>query len=295
MGIGSSRCALGAGDFVMDLGSRCSTLREALTLCFRFMEMATDALRFQLHEDGNRAVVEVVEQPSPRDPHHLLADWNMIVWHKLSQWLTGMEIWLDRTEFVHELDAPYSSYAEMFGTNCVFNSPVSRLVFKRSYLEHRVIRTPTEAEWLIAKAPGYFSRPVGLAKPWKRQISELFRDDIKKGRRLSTIEDLAERFGVSSQTLRRRLREEGISYRALKAETRREVVLDVLADPKATIGEASIAAGFAETNALNRALKSTKGFSSRELREQVMRWSGKRAPPPGGVSDSGGMGDRFRS
>ena len=54
---------------------------------------------------------------------------------------------------------------------------------------------------------------------------------------------------------------------------RREIALDVLADDGATLSEASIAAGFAEPNALTRALKATRGISSTQLRDQVRRWS----------------------
>jgi hypothetical protein len=41
-----------------------------------------------------------------------------------------------------------------------------------------------------------------------------------------------------------------------------------------TLSEASIAAGFAEPNALSRALRASKGMSARDLRDQVRRWRG---------------------
>jgi AraC-like DNA-binding protein len=279
MGLGASPCALGMSDFVIELGSRCATLREAIVMGFRLMEMVTKAVDFRLVEDGEKAVIEIREAPSARDPEHALADWCMIVWHKLPQWLIGAEIWLDRTEFDHALDAGYTAYTGMFGGDCVFNSDACRLVFARSYLDRRIIMTPDEAEILKSSTPGYFAKPAGLSTTWKQLISNRLRVDMAAGDPPSTLDDLAEEFGVSGQTLRRRLVAEGSSYRALKAEARRQVALDVLGDERITLSEVSIAAGFAEPNALTRALRSRLGLSASDLREQVRRWRG---PDSGG-------------
>jgi AraC-like DNA-binding protein len=274
MGLGAAPCALGTSDFVIELGSRCATLREAIAMGFRFMAMVTRALEFRLIEEGEQAVIEIRQAPTPRDPEHALADWSMIVWHKLPQWLIGAEIWLDRTEFAHELDAAYTAYAGMFGGDCVFNADACRLVFARGYLDRRVVMTPAEAERLKTSTPGYFASPAGLSTTWKQLISNRLRVEVASGEPPATLEDLAAEFGVSSQTLRRRLTAEGSSYRELKAEARREAALDVLADERTTLSEASIAAGFAEPNALSRALRARHGLSARDLRDQVRRWRG---------------------
>lgn len=272
MGLGAAPCALGASDFVIELGSRCATLREAVTMGFRFMAMVTRAVEFRLVEEADLATIEIRESASARDPEHALADWSMIVWHKLPQWLIGAEIWLERTEFDHALDANFSGYATMFGGDCVFNSDACRLVFARSYLDRRVVMSRAEADALKTSTPGYFSRPAGLSTTWKQLISSVLRTEILAGDPVSTIDELAAEFGVSGQTMRRRLKSEGANYRSLKAEARREVALDVLANESGLLSEASIAAGFAEPNALTRALRISKGLTARELRDQVRRW-----------------------
>lgn len=279
MGLGAAPCALGASDFMIELGSRCATLREAVTMGFRFMAMVTSAIEFRLIEEADVATIEIREKPSARDPEHALADWSMIVWHKLPQWLIGAEIWLDRTEFDHPLDANFTGYATMFGGDCVFNSDACRLVFARSYLDRRVVMSRAAADALKTSTPGYFSRPAGLSTTWKQLLSNILRAEILAGDPLSTIDELAAEFGVSGQTMRRRLKIEGANYRSLKAEARREVALDVLAEEGGSLSDASIAAGFAEPNALTRALKAGKGLSAKELRDQVRRWRDPETAP----------------
>jgi AraC-like DNA-binding protein len=278
-GLGAGPCAYGVSDFVIELGARCATLRDAIVMGFRFMAMTTQAMSFRLVEEGDRATIEIRQAPSPRDPEQALSDWTMIVWHKLPQWLIGAEIWLDHTEFEHGLDAAYSAYVTMFGGDCAFNADACRLSFARTYLDRRVVMTPAQAELLKYSTPGYFARPAGLSTTWKQLVSNRLRVEIAAGEPASSLDDFADEFGISGQTLRRRLGAEGTSYRALKAEARREVALDVLADDKVTLSEASIAAGFAEPNALTRALKTRLGVSAKDLREQVRSWRGPDGPP----------------
>jgi AraC-like DNA-binding protein len=261
MGLGASPCPLGMANFIIEQASRCGTLREAIVSSFRLLKMVASALSFELIEDGERAVIEIRQAPSAKDPEHVLADWHMIVWHKLSQWLIAAEVWLDRTEFDHPLDAPYSAYAAMFGATCVFNSDASRLAFSSDYLDRRVLRTAAEGERLKRDTPGDLVRQASVSRTWKQLAISYLRAEI----------------GVSSQTQRRRLKAEGESFRSLKAEARLEIALDVLAQPDGGVGEASLAAGFADPNALARALKRSRGISAQQLREQVRQWSARGA------------------
>jgi AraC-like DNA-binding protein len=273
MGLAAAPCPPGVSDFLIELSCRCGTLRDALSLGCRLLAIATSAVSVELVEAGRCAELRFGVSSARRGAQQALIDWLMIVWHKRSQWLIGAEIPLERTEFAHALDTKYSSYAAMFGCECLFNAEASRLVFERSYLDRRVIRTAADGEHMKSWMPGYFGNPVGLARTWRQLIKGVLRSEIGRGDPPSTVDELAQAFGVGGQTLRRRLKGEGASYRALKAEVRREVALDVLADERATLSEASIAAGFAEPNALTRALKASQGISSAELREQVRRWS----------------------
>jgi AraC-like DNA-binding protein len=165
----------------------------------------------------------------------------------------------------------------MFAGECVFNADAARLVFAASYLDRRIIRSGAEGERLKRETAGDLTRQVSVSRTWKQVIINMLRAQIAKGEPPSGIEEIAAELGLSSQTLHRRLKVEGVSFRGLKAEARMEIALDVLAR-RGAVGEASIAAGFADTNALTRALKRSRGINSNELREQVKRWSAAAQP-----------------
>jgi AraC-like DNA-binding protein len=88
------------------------------------------------------------------------------------------------------------------------------------------------------------------------------------------MEQFAQEFDMCGQTLRRRLRAEGSSYRQLKAEARHEVALDGISDNRITLSEVSLMAGFADTNGLTRAMKSWTGFSPSEYRKRAREMFG---------------------
>lgn len=272
MGLGRTTAPIGSSDFIIDLGSRCLTLRDSIQQAFRFSSMVTDALAFSLTENGDSAEIVIRRTNRNHKPSDVLVDWHMIVWHKFPQRLIGSAIVLDRADFDHPLETKYLHYAGMFNTECSFNNDDCRLVFARYYLDQRVILRPDDAKDIKVATSAYFSRPPGLAISWKQKVSNVLRTEFMTGHKPSTLDRLAEQYDISPQTLRRKLNDEGTSYRALKGSARIEAALNVLARDGSTIEEASRAAGFSDPAALNRAMNATRGFGAKKLRQQARDW-----------------------
>lgn len=269
LGLGASPCQQGALEFATEIALQAQTLRDGLRRHFRFMDFATKALRFELEESGDNAVIMIHEEPSTRDAAGFLGEWHANTVHKMAQWLVSSKIWLERAELTHPLQGRFQDYALLFGSNVEFNRPQIRLTFSRAFLDRKILRSA-----LPEVFQGNFSNPP-LSTTWKDLSYAILRKDLIAGRAPSSIESLADQLAVGSQTLRRRLRAEGSGYRQLKAQVRREMALDLFSERHTTIGEASIAAGFSEPNALTRALRGTLGVSSSQLRRQVETWGGE--------------------
>ena len=272
MGLAGAPCLPGAGDFAMELGARCETLREAVDCNCRFMAIATKAFSFGLEVEDEEAVVTVMALQEGQPQRGLVSDWIMISWHKLMQWLIGSEIALRRAEFDHALEIEYRHYASMFGGGCQFNRPANLMAFDAALLDRKVVREPLEAGQLKASTPGYFEKPGLLARSWRQLTFSVLRKEIAEGASGSSTDELGRQFGITGQTLRRRLRAEGTSIRKIKSEVRLDVARDLLGDEAVRLGEASIAAGFSEPNSLARSLRSSRGIKAGELRDEVRSW-----------------------
>jgi AraC-like DNA-binding protein len=74
---------------------------------------------------------------------------------------------------------------------------------------------------------------------------------------------------MSPATLRRRLEEEGITYREIVDGLRRDLASEYLAKRRLAIGEIALLLGFSNQGAFSRSFRRWNGFSAAEYRQRV--------------------------
>jgi AraC-like DNA-binding protein len=89
------------------------------------------------------------------------------------------------------------------------------------------------------------------------EIRELLKAHI--GQDMPTLNDIAARLYMSSQTLRRKLAAVGINFQKLKNQLRCDVAMDLLKFPELSIEEVSEKVGFSEQSTFYRAFKKWTG------------------------------------
>jgi AraC-like DNA-binding protein len=270
-GFTPSRCRAHTLPFVFDTIIREDTLGGALTRAFGLYGLVTEDIRFSLmsDDDDETATIALILARPELDRHNFLTEWWLMIWPRFSCWMIGEEIPMATVDFPHGPHLDADEYAEAFWGPCRFHQPAAQVQFPAKYLRRRIIRTREEVTQLFARLPIDLVSIPGVHRSWKTLVKIKMKECLVKTEALLTIEDLAAEFNMSSQTLRRRLEEEGISFRALKDEVRREVILKWLAEPNIPIGEVSLRAGFAERNGLVRAVRSWVGISPREYRGRM--------------------------
>ena len=81
------------------------------------------------------------------------------------------------------------------------------------------------------------------------------------------LEEIAEKMGLSSWSLQRRLREEGISFTALVDKVRCEMATHYLQQKQLPISEMALLLGYSEVSAFSRAFRRWFGISPRQWRQ----------------------------
>jgi AraC-like DNA-binding protein len=157
----------------------------------------------------------------------------------------------------------------VFGAHVAFDQHANRFTFPSRYLKRQVVRDLRELSVLSSGEYGP-EHPTPLHRTWSSMVKSALRGRLYRLAPMPTMEELAGKFEVSSQTLRRGLRTEGTSYRQIKWEARREVVLNNISDTSLTLSQISLLAGFAETNGLVRAMKSWSGLSPSAFRRVAL-------------------------
>ena len=269
-GMTPTRCKIGTYQLMLELllGSR--TLEESLSKAFRFYELITDDIRFSLQTEGEFAVVGVDVAHPEVDRYNYLYEWWFMMWSGLASWLIGEEIPVLVADFPHAQEGPIEEYAQTFSSNCRFEQAEARLVFRREFLRRPVVRTIDDiSDYLLPNGDGGQSRGVveqNIGSRIRRQVRAHFREHHQ----FPAMEEIAERYHMCPQTLRRRLEDVGTSFRAIKEEIRRELAMTLLQDESIPINEISRLCGFAEPNGLSRAMKTWVGRSPLEQRRLLL-------------------------
>jgi AraC-like DNA-binding protein len=84
--------------------------------------------------------------------------------------------------------------------------------------------------------------------------------------RWPSIQETSAQIAVSPRTLRRRLEEKGVSYRALVEEVRRKQAEELLGRTRLTVEQIADSLGYAETASFTHAFKRWTGRAPREFR-----------------------------
>jgi AraC-like DNA-binding protein len=82
------------------------------------------------------------------------------------------------------------------------------------------------------------------------------------------LEEVADKLGLSSWSLQRRLREEGSSFTALVDQVRCEMATHYLQQKQLPISEMALLLGYSEVSAFSRAFRRWFGISPRQWRQE---------------------------
>lgn len=265
----------GAFELMCEIGTLSETVGDALDRAFRFYAAATEDMAFAVAEDGEQdAILTVAIPDTGHDPARVLPGWWLIFWQRFAQWLSGEKFPVADVHFPGAAAVPMPEYLEVMGCDCRFGAEIASLRFARSVLARPVVRVPADIPRFLAHRPVDMLTVDDVGDGLVMAIRARMRAHLDSRHSLPKLETIAEGLGMCGQTLRRRLEAEGSSYRAIKADVRREVALLCLHDGSIPISQIAARAGFAEANGLARAIRAWAGVSPTAYRRMVLERGG---------------------
>lgn len=190
-----------------------------------------------------------------------LAESVMIIWHRLSSWLIGRRIPLRHARFAHPAPAHAHEYELLFGCAVRFGAPRTAAAFDARWLAAPVVRDEAALTAMLRRAPADLlsRREYGTTVTERVRRTLVLALGATGPARLPEVAEVAARLAVSPATLRRRLQEEGTSYRRLKDAVRRDAAISSLAAGREPIAELAARLGFSEDTAFHRAFRRWTG------------------------------------
>jgi AraC-like DNA-binding protein len=273
-GMDSRRMKAGSFTLLCHAIIHSDTLERALLRALRFLRLVMDDIEGQLVREGSQARIVLIDHAQASQhssgtaapPNRAFAYGTyLLMLHGLACWLIGRRIPLTCAHF-RSPEPPFSAeWRVLFCSNLNFAQPTSGICFDSEYLDMGNIQNERTMKEFLRSAPTNF-----LVK-YKNSASLTAR--IRRHLRTTPPADwpdfgtLAEQLHYSTATLRRRLEDEGGTYRAILDDLRRDMAITLLGDSAKSIQAVASELGFADPSAFHRGFKKWTGASPSQYRE----------------------------
>ncbi len=256
-----------AFDIVAHLVMHAPTLREALALCAQFQRILMDEGSLRVDEKGGAATIRCDFTRSEPASDRMLAELVMTGFLRMVRVMVGPTVIPRSVAFDHARPAHHREYVRVFGDSVRFAQPFNGITFDASVLDasnlhqhpqlYSVLRT--EAERSLDR----LAADPASAERLRRYLLS------RPPARIPDVNTAARDLGISSRSLRRRLANEGTSYRSLVQAILVESAGHLLRDPRKSVQETAYAMGFADASTFHRAFKRWTGLTPKQYREKA--------------------------
>lgn len=249
----------------------CSNLRKALQLAIRFFHLLTDDLHIQLAEQDQQTALIISQRPKANLNNLFFIETLSLILIRWASWMIDRKLLVTRIDFQGDRGEDADECASIFGCTPHFNQPENKITFPSRFLQERIVQDQHQLNQFLAKAPvsllSHYRRDTSLSAQVRHLIQQAT-DADHTGLENVGLEQMAEHLHLTSQTLRRRLKEEGNSFQQIKDTVRCNLAMHLLVQEQLPMPEIVIRMGFSEPSVFYKAFKRWTGVTPGVFREQ---------------------------
>ncbi|GGK62786.1 AraC family transcriptional regulator [Amphritea balenae] len=259
MGLTEHPCNNGVFALMMESLFQLKTLGAMLQQSIRFYNAVQNEVDFAMTIEADQVDISITLRRPEFDPDHLLQEFVLLIWQRFCSWLINSQLSIHSTRFNYPPPTHYEEYPPMFGEQLQFSQPSSGFSFSSKQLTLPRVRDPMELECFLRQSPLEVLRRVGENNSLSIQVQRLI---LNKGlEQAPALEEVACCLHMTSRTLRRKLKDEGVSYQQIKDRIRCDTAIRLLTEESLTVAETSELIGFTEQAAFCRAFKGWTGVA----------------------------------
>lgn len=242
----------------------CATLRDVVQMLERYSVLVLPLLRFSSFESETELVLEMTALASYPDLNQTIIEALLSCSTKMFPLLVGRHIGANR--ICCQFEAP--PYANRFPAAMTqkfsFGAQKNLICLKREYADLKLVTAnSTDASSMMAECEKALIRSQ-QTKSLTDKVVDLVRYYLDTN---PTSHQIAQQLNMTERTLRRKLSEEGASYRKLLAGIREDVAKYYLSQTSLQIGQIALKLGYGETSNFRSAFKTWTGMPPRHWRQ----------------------------
>lgn len=249
-----------------------ATARDALALAMRFLPLTYAFTVITYREEGSTCVLNFGAPELDGALSRFLVERDMTAAAVLLREIGGDAFELSRFT-VQATRAPSVPVPRIAGVEPVFSARANSLAFDRALLD----RPLPHANPLTVSMCEQMCSQLLEARRARVGTSEMVRQYLgaTPGPAPFSLEDMARLLNTSPRTLKRRLQEEGTTFRALLAQARGAMAETLLGDARLSLAEVAERLGFSDLSSFSQAFKRWYGVPPGAYRSAAQRDGGR--------------------
>ncbi|VWC96357.1 AraC family transcriptional regulator [Burkholderia lata] len=249
-----------------------ATARDALALALRFLPLTYAFTVITYREENGTCVLGFGAPELDGTLSRFVVERDMMAATVLLQEIGGDAFALSRFT-VQAARTPSMAVPRIAGVEPVFSARANSLAFDREFLDrplpHANPLTVSMCEQMCGQLLEARRARVGTSEMVRQYLS------ATPGPAPFSLEDMARLMNTSPRTLKRRLQEEGTTFRALLAQARGAMAETLLGDARLSLAEVAERLGFSDLSSFSQAFKRWYGVPPGAFRSAAQRDSGR--------------------
>lgn len=173
------------------------------------------------------------------------------------------ELALGAIEFTHPAPSYAAEYDRIFQAPVRFDSDRNAMQLDEGWLTHPVALTPSYVFGILTEKADDLLASLKAQTTIRSDVESLLMSVLHSGD--VSVSRIAEEMSMSRQTLYRKLRDEGTTFKQVLDELRRKLALDYIDGGKVSVNQAAYLTGFSDPSAFSRAFRRWTGKSPRAM------------------------------
>lgn len=240
------------------------TVRSAIEVGIRYAGLSYVLVNFTFTESQDEGEIRMELDDIPKELHQFVIERHLTILYVLTREILGGVGIQPKSVYLSLDDFPNKEFfVKVMGDAFHFSAEKNSILFDKAFLDHPLPKAnPTTAAFCIRQCDELLDsqqKKEGAAG----QVRSLCIEQLAN---VPSLEEMAKQLNISPRTLRRRLSDEGTSYREILESTREGIAIEMLTTAQLSVESVSERLGYSEPSSFIHAFTRWTGKSPGQYR-----------------------------